>query len=147
MGRRWKLMPAKCGIATTSTNSWVLIFIARWKLMLAKCGVLKMVVKPLTSNEELIREAVKVIKRHLPAVKVIVFGSRAGENFRENSDLDLALDWGKPIPPYLMEQIREELDELPTLVSFDLVDLNSVSEEFKNQILTAGRIIYDEKTR
>ncbi|RTZ67389.1 MAG: nucleotidyltransferase domain-containing protein [Aquificaceae bacterium] len=106
-----------------------------------------MATRPLTSNEELIREAVKVIKRHLPAVKVIVFGSRAGENFRENSDLDLALDWGKPIPPYLMEQIREELDELPTLVSFDLVDLNSVSEEFKNQILTAGRIIYDEKTR
>ncbi len=106
-----------------------------------------MSIKPLTTNEELINEAVKVIKKHLPRVRVIVFGSRAGGNFRENSDLDLALDWGKPIPPYLMEQIREELDELPTLVSFDLVDLNSVSEEFKKQILRTGRIIYGQPPR
>ena len=103
--------------------------------------------EPLTTNEELIEAAVKVIKKYLPRVRVIVFGSRAGKNFRENSDLDLALDWGKPVPSYLMEQIREELDELPTLVSFDLVDLNAVSEEFKNLILRTGRIVYDERTR
>ena len=57
------------------------------------------------------------------------------------------MDWGKPVPPYLMEQIRKELDELPTLVSFDLVDLNAVSEEFKSRILRTGRIVYDERTR
>jgi len=103
--------------------------------------------KPLTTNEELIKEAIKVIRKYLPNARIIVFGSRARGNFRKNSDLDLAIDWKKPIPSHLMEQIREELDELPTLVSFDLVDLNAVSEEFKEHILNTGRIVFDGKTR
>lgn len=94
-------------------------------------------------NGELISEAVKVIKRHVPNARIIVFGSRAVGNYGPNSDLDLAIDIGKPISADLMEILREELDNLPTLVTFDVVDLNAVSEEFKREILSGGRIVYD----
>ncbi len=108
-------------------------------------------VKVLTSNEELIKATVEVIKKFLPDAVVIVYGSRAKGNFRPNSDLDVAILTDGEVPAPLMAQIREKLEELPTLVSFDLVDLSSVSEDFKNVVLKEGRIVYDgrgkEKTQ
>jgi predicted nucleotidyltransferase len=108
-------------------------------------------VKPLKSNEELIRATVEVIKEFLPDAVVIVYGSRAKGNYRPNSDLDVAILTDGEVPAPLMAQIREKLDELPTLVSFDLVDLNTVSESFKKVILKEGKVVYDgrgeKKTR
>ena len=94
-------------------------------------------------DRELIEASVEVIKRYLPHARVIVFGSRAKGRHRPNSDLDLALDIGKPIEGWLMETLREELDKLPTLVSFDLVDLHKVGEDFKKTILSEGKVVYD----
>ena len=42
-----------------------------------------------------------------------------------------------------MFRIREELDMLPTLKMFDLVDLNSMDERFSRHILRSGRVLYD----
>ena len=100
-------------------------------------------VKVLTSNEELIKASVEVIKKYLPNAVVIVYGSRARGDYKPNSDLDVAILTENKIPASLMAQLREELDELPTLVSFDLVDLNSVSEEFKRTVLKEGKVVYD----
>ncbi len=97
----------------------------------------------IASNGELIEEALKVIRKFLPTARVIVFGSRARGDFRENSDLDVAIDSGEVIPAEVMERIREALDELPTLVTFDVVDLNAVSKSFREEILKTGRVVYD----
>jgi predicted nucleotidyltransferase len=99
----------------------------------------------IASNGELIEEALKVIRKFLPTARVIVFGSRARGDFRENSDLDVAIDSGEVIPAEVMERIREALDELPTLVTFDVVDLNAVSKSFREEILKTGRVVYDGK--
>ena len=99
----------------------------------------------IASNGELIEEALKVIRKFLPTARVIVFGSRARGDFRENSDLDVAIDLGEVIPAEVMERIREALDELPTLVTFDVVDLNAVSKSFREEILKTGRVVYDGK--
>ena len=103
-------------------------------------------VKPLKSNEELIKATVEVIKEFLPDAVVIVYDSRAKGYYRPNSDLDVAILTDGEVPAPLIAQIREKLDELPTLVSFDLVDLKTVSEEFKKVILKEGKVVYDGRS-
>lgn len=98
-------------------------------------------------EDELIEASVRVIKRYLPHARVIVFGSRAKGKHRPNSDLDLALDIGEPIGGWIVETLREELDKLPTLVTFDLVDLHKVGEDFKKTILSEGKVVYDGRPR
>jgi predicted nucleotidyltransferase len=109
-------------------------------------GISSKGIRPLTSNEEIIESSLKVIKSFFPESRIIIFGSRARGNYKPNSDLDVAIDIGKPIPGYLMELLREKLDELPTLVSFDLVDFHRISKEFQKQIIKTGKVIYDGRT-
>jgi len=71
-------------------------------------------VRPL-SDEEILSEVVSIVSRYLPKSTVYLFGSRASGRARKNSDFDIAIEW--------KEKIREKLEELPTLKSFDLVDL------------------------
>jgi hypothetical protein len=42
-----------------------------------------------------------------------------------------------------MAKIREELDKLPTLKSFDLIDLKRVSGNFIETVRKTGVILYD----
>ena len=73
---------------------------------------------------------------------VKLFGSRARGDFRENSDYDLAVnfdlhkrtDWLK---------LKSSLDDKPlTLLPVDLVDYNSVNEDYKKNIDSEGILIY-----
>ena len=54
------------------------------------------------------------------AKKVLLFGSRAVGTNAPNSDFDIAVYGTDQV-----ETIREELDELPTLFSADVVDMES----------------------
>lgn len=56
--------------------------------------------------------------RRLGAQKVILFGSRARGDHRERSDIDLAI-YG--MPKENESEFRDAIDQLPTLLDFDLV--------------------------
>jgi len=95
-------------------------------------------VEPLT-DEEILKAIPKIVKKYLPDARVILYGSRARGDYKPNSDFDIAVDnKGRAVEPATIYLIREELDNLPTLKSFDVVDLNSVSEEFRKLILKEG---------
>jgi predicted nucleotidyltransferase len=78
-----------------------------------------------------------------PSVEaVILFGSRAREDHRERSDIDLAVvcpeatavEWSRLI---------EAAEEAPTLLRIDLVRFDAASEELREEILHDGRALYE----
>ena len=75
--------------------------------------------------------------------KVVLFGSRAKENYSYNSDIDLGILCDKKYKG----TIAEELDELVGVYSLDIVFLDSINEEIKLQIEKYGIEIYDNLNR
>lgn len=85
-----------------------------------------------------IERAAGTIRRHLPNAVIYLFGSWAEGTAYPESDIDLAIDIAKEIPILTMYHIREDIERLPTLRRFDIVDLNAVSRELKEAILANG---------
>jgi len=67
----------------------------------------------------------------LKLYRVFFFGSRVGGKNSERSDIDIAIDGPEEIPGNIMVEIRNEIDNLPTLYRFDIVDFKKVSPEFR----------------
>ena len=75
--------------------------------------------------EEVIQEAAKLC-RSFYAQRVILYGSRAKHTARERSDIDIAVTGVEKF-----ELLAEKIEELPTLYSVDLLNLDTC----KNQLL------------
>lgn len=77
--------------------------------------------------------------------RIVLFGSRARGSHHARSDIDLAV-WGiENAVQYL--DFQEALEEqIPTLLSFDLVDINgiAVSDELRSEIEKEGVTIYEK---
>ncbi len=99
-------------------------------------------VRPL-SNQEILDAVVEVVKRYLPDCRIYLFGSRARGTASQRSDFDFALECKSKIPFSLMAKITQEVEELPTLKSFDLVDLKITSPEFAQTVKKEGILLYD----
>ena len=75
-------------------------------------------------------------------IKIVLFGSRARGDHTERSDVDLAV-YGGDFDSFYWN-IKEKIH---SLLSFDVVDMNSrVTEELKKENERDGVVIY-EKTR
>lgn len=81
----------------------------------------------------------------LPFVeKIFLFGSRARNDHRERSDIDIALfspsasnnDWLK---------VMEIIDNADTLLKIDCVRLDRADIELQNKIFQEGIILYEKK--
>jgi predicted nucleotidyltransferase len=81
-----------------------------------------------------------IIKKHLPSVKIYLFGSRARGDYKSTSDVDIALDAGEKIDLYTLSLIKEEIEESIIPFTVDVVDLYNVSEDFKKNILKDGKL-------
>ena len=64
--------------------------------------------------------------KYYEAQEVILFGSWAKGTANERSDIDIAVKGVKDI-----EKLREDIEDIPTLRSFDIVDI----ENCKNELL------------
>ncbi len=77
------------------------------------------------------------IQRKLPGVKIYLFGSLAKNKQKEHSDYDIALDFAKKIDLSILAELEdmfEESDILPTLKKVDIIDLDNISDDFRNII-------------
>jgi predicted nucleotidyltransferase len=81
-----------------------------------------------------------IIKKHLPSVKIYLFGSRARGDYKSTSDIDIALDAGKKIDLYTLSLIKEEIEESSIPFTVDVVDLYTASGDFKKNILKDGKL-------
>lgn len=89
--------------------------------------------------EEVFQKIIEICRRN-GASKVILFGSRAKETARERSDIDIAV-CGVPD----MEKLQEEIEDIPTLYTVDLVDLDTCENQLLlEDIEQYGRKIYEE---
>jgi predicted nucleotidyltransferase len=72
-----------------------------------------------------------ILRSHIPAAKVWVFGSRAKGTARRGSDLDLAIDTGTKLPSSGVVHLADAFEEAPLAFNVDIVDLHSISPEFR----------------
>lgn len=72
--------------------------------------------------------------------RVVLFGSRARGDFRERSDIDIAVYGGNAA------RFALDIDEsAPTLLFFDVVDMSKpVTDELRHSIENEGTIVYEE---
>lgn len=75
--------------------------------------------------EEILKEII-VLSKEYSASTVILFGSRAKGTAMRTSDIDIAVSGVTDI-----EELREKLEDIPTLYTIDLVDLDTC----ENQLL------------
>lgn len=80
----------------------------------------------------------EVFKKYLsePNAKYYVFGSRAQGSYKEFSDIDIALDNnGEKLSENIISQMVSDIENSTFPYEVDIVDLNAISENFKNLIV------------
>ena len=87
--------------------------------------------------EEVLREIEKIkIKYKIP--KVLLFGSRARQDFQKNSDIDLCV-FGDDQIKEIFYKISNEIDDINTFYSFDILFFDDIkNEKLKEDILKEG---------
>ncbi len=76
-----------------------------------------------------------IIHKKLPKCKVYLFGSRGTtKDHQSGSDVDLALDAGKPIKLSIIFARKEEIEETTIPVFVDVIDINNSSKDFVDEI-------------
>ena len=90
-------------------------------------------------DKKIEREIISLAKK-FGIKKLILFGSRAHGTNRERSDIDLAGQGGD-----IFNFAAAVAEEVETLLSFDIVNLDEVVDEnFQNEITRDGVILYEE---
>lgn len=87
-----------------------------------------------------ILDEIRKIASEYEAGEVILFGSRAKGTETERSDIDLAASGVRDF-----DGLAEAIDEIPTLLSFDVVNLDTCRNELlRKEIEEYGRKIYEK---
>lgn len=93
----------------------------------------------LNLNEKIITAIAALAQKH-DVRRVILFGSRARGDNKERSDIDLAVSGGKTAAFIADAEI-----EIPTLLQFDIVDLDKpLQAELLQMIKTEGVTLYEK---
>jgi predicted nucleotidyltransferase len=84
-----------------------------------------------------------VLGRHPSVKRAVLFGSRAKGNFREGSDIDLAVE-GEELCEHELADLRSELDDEPIAHCVDLVLKKTITHrELLEHIERVGRVFYE----
>lgn len=67
--------------------------------------------------------------------RAFLFGSQSNRPDLKPADIDVGILADEPLPIALLAQISEDLEELPTLYPFGVVDFNRVKESFRRVAL------------
>ncbi len=93
-----------------------------------------------TGIREIVLEQICELAGKYELDRVILFGSRARGDYRQTSDIDLAVSGGN-ITLFTLD-VDEETS---TLLSFDVVNLDgSVQEELRESIRREGKLLYEK---
>ena len=90
-------------------------------------------------KKDVVDAILQLAKKH-KMKRIIVFGSRARGDYKERSDIDLAVFGGETI------KFSIEIEEsVPTLLKFDIIDMEKpVQKELVEAINKEGVVLYEE---
>jgi predicted nucleotidyltransferase len=71
-------------------------------------------------------------------IEIMWFGSWTKGAARPSADIDIALLGSSAFPPERLAELRTLIDNLATLHEIDLVDLHTVGETFRDEVLHHG---------
>ena len=93
-----------------------------------------------TGIKDVVIDSIIDLSRKYDVSKVVLFGSRARGDFKEKSDIDLAVYDGD-----FARFALDVEDETYTLLSFDIVDMNkSMAEDLLQSINEEGFVLYEK---
>lgn len=84
------------------------------------------------------KELLSIIHKYLPDCIVYLFGSRARKTHQQGSDIDLALDDGGEIDLDILVNIKADIHETVIPLFVDIVDMYSVANALKEEIIKDG---------
>lgn len=90
-------------------------------------------------KRELIEQVKKIILRNANPSRIYLFGSQIDGNVSKNSDIDIAYDCQDSKNDLL---IKEEVEQISTLVKIDVVNITRVDIRFKNRVIDTGKVIW-----
>lgn len=73
-----------------------------------------------------------------PGIEVLWFGSWVKGTASPRADIDIAVVAADAIPLQQMAALRDAIESFPTLHEIDLIDLYTVGEPFRQEILGYG---------
>ncbi len=76
--------------------------------------------------------------------QLFLFGSRAKDIHDDKSDIDVGIISKSRITGRQFLSIQEKLENIPTLLKIDIVDFNSVTDDFKQTALQYTRDIKND---
>ena len=89
-----------------------------------------------------IKNLITLIIRLINPEEIILFGSRARGDHRENSDFDIVVK-APTISPKNWAELQLTVEETPiTLFRVDLVDFNQLDDKYKKRISSEGKTLY-----
>lgn len=92
--------------------------------------------------EKLTADINRIVTEQLPKeFKVFYFGSRVRGNNFARSDIDIGIMGPQTLSADKFLNLKQTLEELPTLYTFDLVDLRTVSDQFRTEALRYSEAI------
>ena len=90
--------------------------------------------------EEIAASVAELARRILgPDLDVRWFGSWPEGRAAPRSDIDVAVFGAEEIPLIRMGELRQAIEDLPTLYSIDVVDLAQVDAAFRQHVIETGR--------
>ena len=88
-----------------------------------------------------------ILAEHLPAsARIRVFGSRATGRAKPRSDLDLAIDAGRPLTLPEMANLSDAFEESDLPFRVDIVDFATLSDSFR-EIIERGGVALDVQAK
>ena len=74
----------------------------------------------------------EIVRREMKEnYRLFLFGSRASDGHDPKADIDIGIIADKPVEAKTMVNIKERLEQIPTLLKIDFVDFSSVSQDFR----------------
>ncbi|SHE28827.1 Predicted nucleotidyltransferase [Marinitoga hydrogenitolerans DSM 16785] len=93
-------------------------------------------------KEELLDNLIKIFSNNKKIKRVILFGSRAKGNFKNGSDIDIAL-YGEDLNINDIISIQVEIEKLEIPYGIDLIIYNKIdNKELKEHIDRVGKFLY-----
>ncbi len=82
--------------------------------------------------QHILIEIAGIVKREMDMkYRLFLFGSRASGGHDPKADIDIGISAAKPVEAKTMVNIKEKLEQIPTLLKIDFVDFSSVSQDFR----------------